>query len=98
MARDQVLLDLYHAVDGPFPEGLGGVVIEGVELVDVTDGIAGAASFYVNNTRALTADHRAWLQEYVADIGTIESLLSDDDALDYFLRHRDLARYLLATR
>lgn len=53
----------------PFPPGLGGEVIEGAELVDLDVGIAGAASFYVNNTRPLTGVHRGCLKEYLADLG-----------------------------
>ena len=98
MARDQVLGDLYNQTVGPFPDGLAGEVIEGVELVDLVDGIAGAASHYVNNTRPLTPDHRAWLPEYLADLDRIEARLPDEYARQYFSRLRDLARYLLATR
>jgi hypothetical protein len=67
-------------------------------LVDLDDGIAGAASHYVNNTRPLTPDHRVWLLEYVADLDRIAARLPDEYAREYFARLRDLARYLLATR
>ena len=98
MARDQILLGLYEAMHGRFPEGLAGAVIEGVDLNEVTDHISGVASHYVNSTKRLTADHRSWLEESVADIEAIENLLQDEYALEYFRRHRALARYLLLAR
>jgi hypothetical protein len=98
MARDQTLVELYNAQMVPFPSGLGGEVIAGVELVDLDAGISGAASYYVNNVRPLTDEHRAWLKEYLADLETIETQLSDEYAREYFGRLRDLARYLLLTR
>ncbi len=98
MARDDALADLYKNLLVPFPAGLAGEVIEGVELVDVDDGIAGAASHYVNNTHPLAPDHRQWLAEYVADLDRIEAHLPDEYAREYFAQRRDLARYLLATR
>jgi hypothetical protein len=98
VARDQVLVDLYKGLLTPFPAGLAGKVIEGVDLVDLDDGIGGAASHYVNNTRPLNADHRAWLQEYLADLDQIDAQLPDEYAREYFARLGELARYLLATR
>lgn len=80
------------------PAGLAGQVIDGIELVDLDDGIAGAASHYVNNTRPLTGDHRAWLAEYLDDLDRIETQLPDEYSREYFERLRGLARYLLETR
>lgn len=98
MARDEVLVELYNKLSDPFPAGLAGEAIEGVDLVELDDGIAGAASHYVNNTRPLTPDHRAWLTDHVADLDRIEAALPDGYARDYFVKRRELARYLLGTR
>jgi len=97
MGRDQILTDLYNGLMTPFPTGLGGKVIDGVDLLDLDDDIAGAASHYTNNTRPLTADHRIWLAERIADVDRIEMQLPDE-AREYFAQRRDFARYLLATR
>jgi len=93
-----VLVDLYDGLLSPFPACLAGQVIDGFELVDLDDGIAGAASHYVNNTQPLSGDHRAWLVEYLDDLGRIETQLPDEYAREYFDRLRGVARYLLETR
>ena len=98
MARDEVLSDLYSKLLVPFPAGLAGEVIEGVDLVDLDDGIAGIASHYVNNSRPLTPDHRTWLVEYMADLDRIDAQLPDEYAREAFARLRALARYLSANR
>lgn len=63
MPRDPVLVDLYAALHAQFPRGLEEAGLDFDELDQLSDGIAGAASHYVNNTRPLTADHRMWLTE-----------------------------------
>ena len=96
--HDTNLVDLYKATVGPIPSGLGGVVIEGVELIDLDNEITGIAGHYLNNLRLLTADHRAWLEESLADLDRIDNQLPDEFAIEYFDRLRHLARYLLSTR
>ena len=86
----------YNGRFAPFPGGLAGEVIESAELVDLDDGIAGAASHYLNNKRPLTPDHRAWLTEYLADLDRIEAHVPDEHvpdehAREYFSRLRALA-------
>jgi hypothetical protein len=98
MARDELLVGLYASLLMPFPPGLAGEVVGDVDLGDLDDGIAGAASHYVNNTRPLTPDHRALLAEHTADVDRILAQLPDDYAREYFVQRRDLARYLLTTR
>ncbi len=98
MERDQILIDLYNALAGPFPRGLAGEVIGGVDVILLDEGIAGAASHYLDNARPLTPEHRADLATYLAELDTLESRLPDDSARAYFGRLRDLARYLMDTR
>ena len=93
-----MLVELYNGLLSPFPAGLAGQVIDGIELVDLDDGIGGAASHYVNNNRPLTGDHRAWLKDYLDDLDRIETQLPDEYAREYFDRLCAIAKYLLATR
>jgi hypothetical protein len=98
MARDPVLVDLYDALHEPFPRSLEKAGLDWVELDQLSRDITGAASHYVNNTRPLTAVHRIWLTEYIADVDRLMRQLPDGYAVEYFSRHREIARYLLATR
>ena len=95
---DETLIRLIGEAAGPFPPGLAGVDIGGVDLVLLDDAIMGTASHYERNSRPLSADHRALLDEAVQDLDRIWGSLPTDDARSYFARARAVGVFLLERR
>lgn len=95
---DTELAALIERAMGPFPRGLGGEEIEGVDLVLLDEVIMGVASHYKNNSRVLSDEHRDMLIESLHCLDRIDDALATDEARDYFARARAVGRYILEER
>lgn len=98
MPRDAELTALLQAAGGPFPSGLGGEEINGVDLVLLDEAIHGTASHYERNGRPLSDEHRAWLVDALQDWDQMWPDLPTDESREYFGRARAVALYLLERR
>jgi hypothetical protein len=98
MGRDPELIALVEAHAGPFPSGLAGEEINGVDLVLLDAAISGIASHYSRNSRPVTAEHRAQLHALLDDWDDVWPDLQTDEARDYFGRLRAVAEYLIQNR
>jgi hypothetical protein len=96
--RDARLQELLDQASGPFPDGLAGEEIDGVDLALLDMTIHGVASHYPRNSRPVSDEHRAMLTSELTDLDRINGELPTQAARDYFDRTRAIARYLLHER
>lgn len=95
---DRELVDLLKAAGGPFPPGLAGEEVEGVDVLTVDETVHSIADQYRYNSRHLSEEHRVHLEDALKDIETILPRLPSDEARDFFIRARRVATYLLERR
>lgn len=90
------LVDAHRAL--PFPAGLRGEEIEGVDLVMLDADTFGVATHYVRNDRGLTGEHARMLEKLVADANRVLPLLRSAEARAYYASVHAIGAHLLASR
>ena len=82
-------------LSAPFPAGLRGQEIEGIDLVMLDADIAGCVSTWLGNKGRLDEPRRRWLEGSLDDLARILPLLADRDERVYYERLRQLAQLAL---
>jgi hypothetical protein len=96
--KDPEFARLVAEAMGPFPRGLGGEEIEGIDLVLLDDCIMGVASWYERNSRPVSSEHREMLSSCLRDLDAIWDALPSDEARSSFSKTRAVGEYLLEVR
>ena len=96
--RDPELQRLGHLASGPFPDGLAGEEIDGVDVAYLDSTIHGIASHYPRNSRPVSRLHREMLVDALEELDRIYDALPTDEARAFFDADRAIIRYLLDHR
>lgn len=94
MAPDEVRLIWDEHRSAPFPDGLAGKEVAGVDMVMLDADIAGCVSTWLGNHGRLDEGRKAVLAQCIDDLDRVLPLLQEEDARSYYERLRRLAQLI----